>query len=585
MKIAVWLLLGSLSAVGQDGAEVFRNHCSTCHRAGSSTSAPLPDALRSLPAQTILAALESGKMRAQGALLNAGERKLVADYLGTAGAQTMPASASCRGDAAALRNAAGWNGWGADAANGRFQKAAGGLTRGTVPKLAVKWAFGYSGVTTAYGSPTVVGGRVFVGSADGTVYSLNARSGCVYWTYRAAEGVRTAILVSNDGQAAYFGDLQGNAYGVNANTGALLWKTRVEDSLYAEITGTPKLEAGRLYVPVSGGAEQVAAANPAFACCTFRGSLAALDAATGKQIWKTYTIAEPAKQNGNSWGPSGAALWSSPTVDPQRRVLYAGSGVNYSDPPTATSDAVLAFHMETGRLLWSKQLLPADVFNFGCTTDKRANCPAQPGKDADIGAPPILRTLEGGRRLLVVGAKSGIVYGLDPDHEGAIVWQTKLASGGPQGGIMWGAAADDNIAYFALSDWDPGKPEAGGGIAAIDIGTGKKLWSVPAAKPACLGTPGCSAAQPAPATLIPGVLFAGSLDGHMRAYDTRNGATLWDFDTLKDFSTVNGIRARGGSMNGSGPAVADGMVFVNAGYSRLPVMAGNVLLAFSEDGK
>lgn len=585
MKIAVWLLLGSLSAFGQDGAEVFRNHCSTCHRAGSSTSAPLPEALRSLPAQTILAALESGKMRAQGALLNGGERKLLADYLGTASAQAIPASASCRGAANAPRSAAGWNGWGADAANGRFQRAAGGLSRVTVPKLALKWAFGYPGATTAYGSPTIVGGHVFVGSADGTVYSLNARSGCVYWTYRASEGVRTAVLVSNDGQALYFGDLQGNMYGVNANTGALLWKTRVDESLYAEITGTPKLEAGRLYVPVSGGAEQVAAANPAFACCTFRGSLAVLDAASGKQIWKTYTIAEPAKQNGNTWGPSGAALWSSPTLDLQRKVVYAGSGVNYSDPSTATSDAVLAFDMETGRLLWSKQLLPADVFNFGCTTDKRANCPAQPGNDADIGAPPILRSLGGGKRLLVVGAKSGIVYGLDPDHEGAIVWQTRLASGGPQGGIMWGAAADDHIAYFALSDWDPGKPEAGGGVAAIEIAAGKKLWSVPAAKPACVGTAGCSAAQPAPVTLIAGVLFAGSLDGHVRAYDARNGVTIWDFDTLKEFPTVNGIRAHGGSMNGSGPVVADGMLFVNAGYSRLPVMAGNVLLAFSTDGK
>ena len=585
MKIAAWFLLGYLPAVAQDGAEVFRNHCSTCHRASSSTSAPLPEALRSLPAQTIVAALESGKMRAQGALLNAGERKLVADYLGTNGAQTLPASASCRGPAGAQRGIAGWNGWGADPANGRFQKAAGGLTRDSVPKLTMKWAFGYPGVTTAYGSPTVVGGRVFVGSADGTVYSLNARSGCVYWTYRAAEGVRTAILVSNDGQAAYFGDLQGNLYGVNASTGALLWKTRVDESLYAEITGTPKLEGGRLYVPVSGGAEQVAAANPAFACCTFRGSLAALDAATGKQIWKTYTIAEPAKQNGNAWGPSGAALWSSPTLDLRRKAVYAGSGVNYSDPPTATSDAVLAFDLETGRLLWSKQLLPADVFNFGCTTDKRANCPAQPGKDADVGAPPILRTVGGGKRMLVVGAKSGIVYGLDPDREGAIVWQTRLASGGPQGGIMWGAAADGHIAYFALSDWDPGKPEAGGGIAAIDIATGRKLWCVPAAKPACMATPGCSAAQPAPVALIPGVLFAGSLDGHVRAYDSRSGATIWDFDTLKDFSTVNGIRAHGGSMNGSGPVVAEGMVFVNAGYSRLPVMAGNVLLAFSADGK
>jgi polyvinyl alcohol dehydrogenase (cytochrome) len=583
MRIALWLILGSVSVVAQDGAEIFRNHCSTCHRAGSSTSAPLPDALRSLPAQTILAALESGKMRTQGSLLSPGERKLVADYLGTTGVQTMSASANCSSAPATHPNAIGWNGWGGDAANSRFQKAQGRLGRDSVPKLKMKWAFGYPGVTTAFGSPTVAGGRLFAGSANGKVYSLHARTGCVYWTFRAAEGVRTAIVVSDDGASAYFGDLQGNMYGLNARTGALLWKTRVDEHLYSEITGTPQLHAGRLYVPVSGGAEQVAAANPVFGCCTFRGSLAALDAASGKQLWKTYTISESAKQTEHGWGPSGAALWSAPTIDLQRKALYAGSGVNYSDPPTSTSDAILAFDLEGGRLLWSRQLQPGDVFNFGCTTEKRVNCPAKPGADADIGAPPILRSIGGRKRLLIVGAKSGMVYGLDPDRAGAIVWETRLANGGPQGGIMWGAAADDHVAYFAVSDWDPGKPEAGGGITAIEIATGKKLWSVPAAKPACAGSAGCSAAQPAPVTLIPGVIFAGSLDGHVRAYDARNGATIWDFNTLKDFDTVNGIKGHGGSMNGSGPVVADGMVFVNAGYSRLPVMAGNVLLAFAAE--
>jgi polyvinyl alcohol dehydrogenase (cytochrome) len=593
MKIAAWFLVGCVWALGQDGAEVFRNHCSTCHRAGSSTAAPLPDALRGLPAEAIRTALESGKMRAQGAVLSAAERNLVANYLGIGErAQTLPATAFCRGAAGETRMSGVWDGWGMDSANSRYQPAAGGLSRETAPKLALKWAFGYPGVTTAFAAPTISGGRLFVGSADGAVYSLNARSGCVYWTYRAAEGVRTAILISSNGQAAYFGDLQGNVYGVDALSGGLLWKTRVDEHLYAEITGTPKLEAGRLYVPVSGGAEQVAAGNPGFACCTFRGSLVALDAATGKQLWKTYTIAQAAKPtggnaaSGQAWGPSGAALWSSPTVDLDRKTIYAGSGVNYSDPPTATSDAVLAFDTESGRVLWSQQLLPGDAFNFGCTTSGgRANCPAKPGKDADIGAPPILRALGGGRRILIVGAKSGMVYGLEPDRAGKIVWETRLAAGGPQGGIMWGGAADDKAAYFAVSDWDPGKAEAGGGMVAVDLATGKKLWSAPAAKPLCLGTAGCSAAQPAPVTLIPGVVFAGSLDGHLRAYDARDGTTIWDFDTLKDFPTVNGVKGRGGSINGSGPVIAGGMVFANAGYSRLPVMAGNVLLAFSVDGK
>jgi polyvinyl alcohol dehydrogenase (cytochrome) len=588
--LAVFLLAGS-EGFAQDGAEIFRNQCSTCHRSGSPTSAPVPEALRSLSPQTILAALETGKMRAQGSALNPVERGVVAKYLGTA-AEVIPPSAHCSASNRATTATGSWDGWGADPNNSRFQTAeAAGLTRESVPKLKLKWAFGFPGVATAFAAPTVFGGKVFVGSADGTVYSLNARTGCIYWTYKAAEGVRTAVLVGPGGRTAYFGDLQGNMYGVNANTGALLWKTRVDEHLYAEITGTPKLEAGRLYVPVSGGAEQVAAGNPAYECCTFRGSLVALDAATGKQIWKSYTIPEPAKRMGQNtagtakWGPSGVALWSSPTVDRARKAIYVSTGVNYSDPFTSNSDAVLAFDISSGRQLWSRQLQPGDVFNFGCVTDKPANCPAAPGKDIDIGTPPILKQLGGGKSLLIVGAKSGIAYGLDPANQGKIVWENRIGSGGPQGGVMWGSAADDKLTYVAVSDWDSGKPETGGGMFGLEIATGKKVWSTPAPKPACLGTPGCSAAQLGPVSAIAGVVFAGSLDGHLRAYESTSGAIIWDFDTLPQIPTVNGITAHGGSMNGSGPTIAGGMLFSNSGYSRLPIMPGNLLLAFSVDGK
>jgi polyvinyl alcohol dehydrogenase (cytochrome) len=586
------LLLGCGPGLAQDGAELFRNDCSTCHRSGSPTQAPLPETLRRLPAQTILTALESGKMRSQGSLLSSPQRNAVAKYLGTSeNPEVIPPSATCSGSIKTTNNVASWNGWGADPGNTRFQTAkAAGLAREAVPKLKLKWAFGFPGVATAFASPSVFGGRVFVGSADGTVYSLNAQTGCIYWTYKAAEGVRTAILLEDNGGAAYFGDLQGNMYAVNANTGALFWKTRVDDHLYAEITGTPKLDKGRLYVPVSGGAEQVAAGNPSYECCTFRGSLVALDAASGKQIWKAYTIPEPAKPTGKNaagtpkWGPSGVALWSSPTVDLARKAIYVSTGVNYSDPATPASDAVLAFDMDSGRQLWSRQLLPDDVFNFGCNTDQ-ANCPQTRGKDFDIGTPPILWRLRGGRSLLIVGAKSGMLYALDPQNQGKTVWERRIGSGGPQGGIMWGAAADDRFAYVALSDWDPGKPEAGGGVFGVEIATGKAAWSTPAPKPACLGTPGCSAAQPSPVTAIPGVVFAGSLDGHLRAYDSTTGGIIWDFDTLQQFQTVNGIQAHGGSINGSGPIIAGGMLFSSSGYARLPVMPGNVLLAFGVEDK
>jgi polyvinyl alcohol dehydrogenase (cytochrome) len=592
LQVAGCLVMLCASSAAQDGAELFRNNCSTCHRAGSPTQAPLPDTLRRLPAQAIVAALETGKMRSQGSQLSAAQRSVIAKYLGTSESPEMILpSASCSASIQPRMGAGNWNGWGADPGNTRFKTArAAGLTRADVPKLKLKWAFGFPGVATAFASPSVFGGRVFVGSAAGTVYSLNAETGCIHWTFQAAEGVRTAIIIANDGQAAYFGDLQGNMYAVNATTGTLIWKTRVDDHLYAEITGTPSLQNGRLYVPVSGGAEQVAAGNPSYECCTFRGSLVALDALSGKQIWKTYTIPQPAKPTGKTasgtskWGPSGVALWSSPTVDVRRKTIYVSTGVNYSDPATSASDAVLAFDMTSGHLLWSRQLLPDDVFNFGCNTDQ-ANCPQTRGKDFDIGAPPILRPLEGGRDLLIVGAKSGMLYALDPGHQGKMVWSSRIGAGGPQGGIMWGAAADDRLAYVALSDWDPGNPVAGGGVFGVDISTGKTKWSTPAPQPACLGTPGCSAAQPSPVSAISGVVFAGSLDGHLRAYDSAIGGIIWDFDTLKQFSTVNGIRAHGGSINGSGPIIAGGMLFCNSGYARLPVMAGNVLLAFDLEDK
>jgi polyvinyl alcohol dehydrogenase (cytochrome) len=545
-----------------------------------------------MSSRTILTALETGKMKAQGATLSAADREAIAKYLGTASTEAIPRSAYCTTTAALYLKGADWNGWGVDSGNSRFQSAqASGVSREVVPRLKLKWAFGFPGATTAFATPTVVAGKLFVGSADGTVYSLNAQSGCIYWTFQASEGVRTAILISSNGQTAYFGDLHANVYAVNSSNGVLRWKAHVEEHPSATITGTPKLEAGRLYVPVSGGEEEVSAGNPAFVCCKFRGSLVALDAETGKQVWKTYTIAEPAKMTGKTaagterWGPSGVSIWMSPTLDLQRRAIYVGTGVNFTDPPTKTSDAILALDMDSGRILWSRQFIPDDRYNFGCMSDKQGNCPENPGKDMDFGAPPMLRSFDAGHRALIAGQKSGMVHALDPDQQGKVLWETRIGQGGGQGGVLWGAASDERLAYFSLSDWDPTKPEAGGGMFALDLATGKKIWSTPAPKPACIGVTGCSAAQPGAPTVIAGAVFAGSLDGHLRAYDTRTGSIILDVDTLHDFKTVNGIQARGGSMNGTGPTIAGGILYSNSGYSRIPSMPGNVLLAFSVDGK
>jgi len=573
---------------GQNMDALFQTRCAGCHNQNNAVGAPLPGTLRQMPWQSILAALESGKMKEIGNGISAVQREAMAKFLGTAGSQPILAASRC--SAQPQRLTGDWNGW-SDAANTRFQPApAAGLTRETTPKLKLKWAFGFPGVTTAFGTPSVFGGRVFVGANDGTVYSLDAHTGCVYWTYAAAAGVRTAPVL--DARSAYFGDLRGNVYAVDAATGALRWKTRADEQPLAVITGSPKLDSGRLYVPVSGRDESIAAINPSYECCTFRGSVVALNAATGSLIWRAYTVPDAPKVTGQNakgaktWGPSGAVPWSSPTLDLQKRVLYIGTGVNYSQPPTQTSDAIVAFDMDSGRLLWSHQFTAGDAYNFACGAADKTNCPRDPFIDADFGSSGILRSLGGGKRILIASDKSGMVYGLDPDRQGNLLWKQKLASGGVNGGFMWGGASDEQgVAYLGISDFTAGKPEVGGGLVALQLATGEKLWMTPAPKPGCLAIPGCSAAQPAPVTVIPGVAFLGSWDGHIRAYGTKAGAIVWDFDTLQEFSTVNGVKAHGGSIISMAPVAAGGMLFMGSGYASGTAMPGNVLLAFSVDGK
>ncbi|HEX4137955.1 MAG TPA: PQQ-binding-like beta-propeller repeat protein [Bryobacteraceae bacterium] len=502
-------------------------------------------------------------------------------------------AATCTGPVPSVSGPA-WNGW-ADAANTRFQNTkAAGLTAQNTPKLKLKWAFGFPGAITAQGTPTVFGGRVFVGDANGVVYSLDARSGCTYWTFAATGGVRNSPVLDNAGRSVYFGDLKGNVYALDAANGQQRWKTRADENPMGVITGSPKLETGRLFVPVSGRDESQAATNPSYECCKFRGSLVALDAATGKKIWQAYTVRDEPKVIGQNpkgakaWGPSGAVPWSSPTIDLQKKVVYIGTGVNYSKPTTDTSDAIMAFDMQSGRLLWTRQFTGDDSWNFACSqTDRnnKTNCPRDPIIDADLGNSGMLRSLTGGKRVLVTSDKSGMVYGIDPDDQGKVLWKLKIAKGGVNGGTMWGGAAGDRgIAYIGISDFTAGKPETGGGLVALQMATGEKLWMTPAPKAACLAVRGCSAAQPAPVTAIPGVVFLGSWDGHLRAYETSAGKIIWDFDTLRDFESVNGVKAHGGSINSMGPAIAGGMVYITSGYGG-NAMPGNVLLAFSVDGK
>jgi polyvinyl alcohol dehydrogenase (cytochrome) len=327
--------------------------------------------------------------------------------------------------------------------------------------------------------------------------------------------------------------------------------------------------------------------------------MVALNAATGDQVWRTYTITEesqPTKKNKagtQMWGPSGAPIWTSAAIDPQRSVLYVTTGDNYSDPPSANSDAFMALDRNTGKVLWSRQMTPGDAYTSACRMPDKSNCPDVNGPDVDFASSPILVTLANGRRALVAGQKSGVVHAVDPDRDGAVLWSTRIGKGGTLGGVQWGSAVDQSNIYVALSDLgrislpystsSDVDSKTGGGMFALRLDTGERVWYTAPAD--CGSRPRCSPAQSAAVSAIPGIAFSGSEDGHLRGYAAADGKIVWDFDTVRSYDTVNGITARGGSLDGPGPAIAGGMLFANSGYAGSGGIPGNVLLAFSVDGK
>jgi polyvinyl alcohol dehydrogenase (cytochrome) len=605
------------NAARKDGQTLYRERCATCHEGGASR-APSRAAMEEMSQENIRFALTKGGMKPQAADLTQAQIDSLAAFLSPHVSErdlvptdsNLCAQGGPKFDPQA--NDPHWNGWGVDAAQHRFQPAAmAGLRADQVSSLKLKWAFGYSGANQAYAQPAVMGGRLFVGSVARKVYSLDATSGCIYWKIDTEFAVRTAVSVGANGHgwAAYFGDQHGNVYAVDALTGKLLWKTSLDPHTDVHVTGAPTLVDERLYVGVS-SLEEVSGADLNDECCKFRGSVSSLNATTGKVIWKSYTIAEepkPVRKNAQGvqlWGPSGAGIWSSPTVDLKNHMVYVTTGDNYSDPPSSTSDSFIAFDMETGKLAWSSQMAHGDAYNIDCDlpAERQINCPTAKGPDFDFGSSAILVNLPNGKRALIAGAKSGVVYAVDPDRKGALLWERRVGHGGTLGGVQWGSAADAEKIYVALSDvlrrpaaaGSPAghdsvygvpyelDPKVGGGLFALKLDTGEVVWHTP--HPGC-EKPGCSPAQSAAVTAIPGVIFSGGVDGHLRAYSAADGRIIWDMDTQREYKTVNGVKASGGSLDEAGPVIVGGMLYVNSGYFFQGSAPGNVLLAFSVDGK
>jgi len=594
------------------GDAVFRRVCATCHLglaqiqgASAGVASALDghavprELMRTLPPQAILNALVSGKMQAQGAALTDAERHAVAEYASGrpfAPASVLPleteagkpcADGTSMGDPA---RGASWNGWGNGPRNTRFQSAAqGGITAEDLPHLKLLWAFGYANVSSARAQPAVAGGRLFVASENGMVHALNPRSGCSYWSFKAQAGVSTALSVgpyhgaSGAGSAVYFGDRRANAYAVDAQTGRQIWTRKVDQHPSASITGAPTVYGGRVFVPVQGIGEESLGAHNNYSCCTFRGSVSALDASTGEVLWKAYTVppSEPREKTAagvQTYGPAGGGIWSAPTIDARRHLVYVATGNGYADPPQGTTDAVLAFDLQSGALKWSSQVLKSDDWVMGCEAqnpDKPA-CPRTLGPDFDFSASPALVRLAG-RELIVLPQKSGLAFALDPSRDGKLVWQYRFGQGSGLGG-QWGTASDGERAYFGVGDALTPRP---GGLHAVKLADGARLWEMPPPAPLCAARLSCNVSQGGAVTAIPGAVLSGSLDGGLRAYAASDGRILWMFDTNRAFETVNGVPAHGGAIDGAGPIVVDGMVYVNSGVAGLMGQPGNVLLAFA----
>lgn len=572
------------------GMQLFQENCAACHTqkgmdVGGRVAPSLPT-LRSLPPERIFDAMVNGKMKEQAAGLDRMQKKQVAEFLGgrpmvdAAGTDVKTMSNRCKVNPEFRLASGDWNGWGPKADNARFQPAA-GIAPADVPKLKLKWAFGVPLGSSMFSEPTAAGGRLFFGGDNGTVYAIDQDTGCAYWSFHGEGGIRTAPVVQPvTGQkekfAVIFASQGGTVYAVGARTGELLWKARPTEDPHG-LTGSIAAWDGRVYVPFT-GTETLAGSNPKYECCKSRGGVAAIDASTGKTIWYASSIQEPLVSRGKNeigtpmWGPSGASVWNTPTVDPKRKLIYFGTGNSFNEPAAATSDSIVAVDMETGKIRWHHQEIRDDAFVLGCpdTSPAGNHCPTKIGPDWDFGGSSIvLKTLPNGKDILIGSGKHGIAVAVDPDQQGKLVWRTKLYGDTPptaDGLVIFGGGADSRYIYYPLQ-------RPGGGLTALDLATGKPAWTTP------LKADGRG--QIGPASVIPGAVFTGAWDGVLRAVDVQ-GKVVWSFDTKRDFQTINGISAKGGSLGQAGAVIAGGKLFVASGYVGMQNgSAGNVILAFS----
>ena len=580
------------AALADDAPAIFKERCAACHEHPTGRTPAREYLLSRLPSEMTYA-LTRGIMKQKAEGLTPEQIAGLASYLtGGKPVDRLPDDDAnlCGAKAGpAAPKVDGWSTWGGNPANSRYQPNP-GFTAADLPRLKVKWSFALPGLA---GEPIVDANRLFVASRLGRVFALNATTGCTYWSYETGAPVRSAVAVGLAGTtvAAFFGDQNADIRAVDAATGKLIWQVKADPYANAQIVGSPTYYEGRLYVPVTSD-DEADAFDPAYPCCKFRGEVVAMDAADGRIVWRGYTIAEepkPTKVNSagtQMFGPSGGGVWTAPTIDPKRKLVYAVSGNAYSPPVADGTDATVAFDMATGRRVWANQAIAGDVWLYRCEDKSGGNCPDKMGGDLDFTSPPMLLTQPNGHQTLVAGSKGGTVWAYDPDNQGKLLWVSRVAKGG-MGSAMWGLASDGQSVYAAVPGAAAKDGDAPGGLTALDLSAGKIAWHVPGPTSACgWGEVACLHHSPSAVTVIPGAVFSGSVDGHMRAFSVTDGALLWDMDTARTYDAVNGVKAFGGNIDGAAQTVANGTLFVNSGNSTATSPhRGDAVLAITIDGK
>lgn len=604
------------AAEARRGELLYREHCASCHDQPTGRT-PHRAALLFRAPEAILRSLEQGVMRPMARPIAKADLPAIVAYLtgalpvreATPKPNRCPREGTLFGRRLAPVAADDWPDLGRDLANTRSAPNA-GLDAVNVASLALEYAFAIPG--GAVGPVAVAGDRIYLAAGTGEVLALDAATGCTRWTHATDRLVRSVgvATLSNGRTIVHFGDGRGFVTALDAGSGRRLWTTAVEDHPLAKVTATPSFFEDRLYVPMS-TIEDPLQHLPDYPCCTSRGSVSALDARTGKLLWKQFTIRDaprpaaaiaageapaagapgrtaadepiaiaPSSDPPARFLPAGGAVFSPLTIDAKRGVVYAATAASYDDGFWPDAQSLVAWDLKTGARRWARMFkTPAQVAHCR-RSDPESDC----RNNYDYAAPAVLATLPSGREVLLAAQKNGEAHALDPDAGGALLWTARFSKGTDLGGLMYGMALVDGLAFLPISDTPhhftqpPGLP---GGMAAIDPADGVIRWKRVAEEPKCAwGTEHCLSGSISAATAIPGAVFHASSDGWLRARRASDGEVLWRFDTAQAFEAVNGVQARGGQLHGWALAAAHGRLFVVSGASAQGE-PGNALLVFA----